>query len=80
VLWRMFGPKKDEVVVGWRNLRYKEFHIMYSSSNTISIIKSKRVRLAGHVVRMGRNRNASRILVVNPQRKRPLRGTRRKWE
>jgi hypothetical protein len=79
VLRRMFGSKWDEMVPGWRKLRYKELHIMYSSSRIIRIIKSKRVRLAEHVVRMGENMNACKILVVKPEGKSSLGKPRSRW-
>jgi hypothetical protein len=53
VLRRMFGPKRDEVTGGWRKLRNEELHDLYSSPSIIRIIKSKRVRWAGHVARIG---------------------------
>jgi hypothetical protein len=53
VLRRIFGPKRDEVTGGWRKLHDKEFHDLYSSPSIIRIIKSKRMRWAGHVARMG---------------------------
>jgi hypothetical protein len=54
VLTRILEPKRDEVTGGWRKLHNEELHTLYSPSNTIRIIKSRRVRWAGHVVRMGR--------------------------
>jgi hypothetical protein len=52
VLRRIFGPKKNEVTGGWRKL-HKELHDLYSSLRIIRIMKSKRMRWAGHVARMG---------------------------
>jgi hypothetical protein len=54
VLRRIFGPKRDEVTGEWRKLHNEELHELYSSSSIIRIIKSRRMRLAGHVARMGR--------------------------
>jgi hypothetical protein len=54
VLRRIFGPKRDEVTGEWRKLHNKELHDLYSSPSIIRIIKSRRMRLAGHVARMGR--------------------------
>jgi hypothetical protein len=54
VLRRIFGPKRDEVTGGWIKLRNEELHKFYSSPNTIRMIKSRRMRGAGHVARMGR--------------------------
>jgi hypothetical protein len=58
VLRRIFGPKRDEVTGGWRKLHNEELRDLYSSPSIIGIIKSRRMRWAGHVVRMGKNRNA----------------------
>jgi hypothetical protein len=63
VLRRIFGPKKDEVTGEWRKLHNDELHDLYSSQNIIRIIKSRRMRWAGHVARMGEKRNAYRLLV-----------------
>jgi hypothetical protein len=63
VLRRIFGPKRDEVTGDRRKLHNKELHNLYSSLNIIRMIKSRRMRWAGHVVRMGETRNAYRILV-----------------
>jgi hypothetical protein len=56
VLWRLFGPKRDEVTGGWRKLHNEELHNLYSSPSIIRIIKSRRVRSVGHVERMGKKR------------------------
>jgi hypothetical protein len=56
VLRRIFGPKRDEVMGEWRKLHNKEFHDLYSSPSIIRIIKSRRMRWAGHVARMGEKR------------------------
>jgi hypothetical protein len=53
VLRRIFGPKRDEVTVGWRKLHDDELHNLYSSPSIIRMIKSVRMRWAGHVTRMG---------------------------
>jgi hypothetical protein len=53
VLRRIFGPKRDGVTGGWRKLHNEELHDLYSSPSRIRIIKSKRMRCAGHVARMG---------------------------
>jgi hypothetical protein len=57
VLRRIFGPKRDEVRREWRKLHNEELHILYSSPNIIKQIKSSRMRWAGHVARMGGDRN-----------------------
>jgi hypothetical protein len=54
VLRRVFGPKRDEVTGEWRRLHNKELYALYSSPNIIRVIKSRRLRWAGHVARMGR--------------------------
>jgi hypothetical protein len=55
VLRRIFGPKRDEVATGdWRELHKEELHNLYSSPNIIRMIKTRRIRWAGHVARMGR--------------------------
>jgi hypothetical protein len=54
VLGRIFGLKRDEVTGEWRKLRNEELHDLYSSPSIIRIIKSKRMRWAGHGARMGR--------------------------
>jgi hypothetical protein len=58
VLRRIFGPKRDEVTGGFKKLRNKELHDLYSSPSIIRIMKSRRIRWAGHVARMGEKRNA----------------------
>jgi hypothetical protein len=55
VLRRIFGPKRDEVTGGWRKLHNEELHNLYSSRNIIRMIKSRRMRWAGHVARVGRS-------------------------
>jgi hypothetical protein len=54
VLRRIFGPERDEVTVEWRKLHNEELHDLYSSPSIIRIIKSMRMRWAGHIARMGR--------------------------
>jgi hypothetical protein len=56
VLRRIFGPKRDEVTGDWRKLHNEELHNLYSSPSIIRIIKSRRMRCAGHVARMGEKR------------------------
>jgi hypothetical protein len=75
----MFGPKRDEVAGGWRKLHNEELHNLYSSPSIIRIIKSRRMRWAGNVARMGEKRNAYSLLVGNPEGKRPLGRPRRRW-
>jgi hypothetical protein len=56
VLRRIFGPKTDEVTRDWRKLHNEELHDMYSSPNIVRVIKSRKVRWAGHVARIGERR------------------------
>ncbi|KAJ4449009.1 hypothetical protein ANN_00403 [Periplaneta americana] len=80
VLRKIFGAKRDEVTGEWRKLHNTELHALYSSSDIIRNIKSRRLRWAGHVARMGESRNAYRVLVGRPEGKRPLGRPRRRWE
>jgi hypothetical protein len=75
ILKRMFGPKRDEVTGEWRKLHNKELHTLYSSLDVIRQIKSRRLRWAGHV-----ERKLNKVLVGNPEGKRPLGRPRRRWE
>jgi hypothetical protein len=79
VFRRIFGPKRAGVTGGWRTLHNEERHNLYSSPSIIRIIKSRRMRWAGHVARMGEKRNAYRLLVGKPEGKRPLGRPRRRW-
>jgi hypothetical protein len=79
VLRRIFGPKRDEVTGGWRKLHNEELHDLYSSPSIIRIIKSRSMRWAGHVARMGEKRNVYRLLVAKPEGKRPLGRPRHRW-
>jgi hypothetical protein len=76
----IFEPKRDEVVGDWRKLHNDELHNLCCSPSTIGIIKSRRVRWAGHAARMGEKRTAYRILVGKAEGKRPLGRPRRRWE
>jgi hypothetical protein len=67
VLRGIFGPKRDEVTVDWRKLHNEELHNLYSSQSIIRVIKTRRMRWAGHVARMWEKRNAYRILVGKPR-------------
>jgi hypothetical protein len=60
---RVFGPKRDEVIGEWIKLHNEELHDIYSSPSIIRIIKSRRMRLAGHIARMGEKKNVYRLLV-----------------
>ncbi|KAJ4440235.1 hypothetical protein ANN_08374 [Periplaneta americana] len=80
VLRKIFGAKRDEVTGEWRKLHNAELHALYSSPDIIRNIKSRRLKWAGHVARMGESRNAYRVLVGRPEGKRPLGRPRRRWE
>jgi hypothetical protein len=79
VLRRIFGPKREEDG-SWRKLHNDELHSLYSSPNIVRVIKSRRMRWAGHVARMGEGRGVYRVLVGRPKGKRPLGRPRRRWE
>ncbi|KAJ4425778.1 hypothetical protein ANN_27403 [Periplaneta americana] len=80
VLRKIFVAKRDEVTGEWRKLHNTELHTLYSSREIIRNIKSRHLRWAGHVARMGESRNAYRVLVGRPEGKRPLGRPRRRWE
>jgi hypothetical protein len=80
VLRRIFGPKRDEVTGEWRRLHNKELYALYFSLNIIRVMKSRRLRWAGHVARMGERRGAYRGLVGKPEGNKPLERPRRRWE
>jgi len=63
VLRRIFGPKKDEVTGEWKKLHNEELNDLYCSPNIVRVIKSKRMRWAGHVARMGERRGVYRVLM-----------------
>jgi hypothetical protein len=79
VLRRIFGPKREEDG-SWRKLHNDELHSLYSSPNIVRVIKSRRMRWAGHVARMGKGRGVYRVLVGRPEGKIPLGRPRRRWE
>jgi hypothetical protein len=69
VLRRIFCSKRVEVTGEWRKLHSGEFHDLYSLPDIIRQIKSRRMRWAGHVTRMGEGRNLYRVLVGKPEGK-----------
>jgi hypothetical protein len=70
VLRRIFGSKRDGVTGGWRKLHNEELHNLYSSPRKFRFIKSRRMRWAGHVARMGEKRKVYRLLVGKSERER----------
>jgi hypothetical protein len=80
VLRRIFGPKRDEVTGNWRRLYNEELNYLYSSPTIILVIKSRRMRWAGLVARMGEGIGAYRSLVGRPEGRRPLGRPRHRWE
>jgi hypothetical protein len=79
VLRKIFGPKREEDG-SWRKLHNDEIHSLYSSSNIVRMIKSRRMGWAGHVARMEEGTGVYRVLVGRPKSKRPLGRPRRRWE
>ena len=69
---RVFGPKRDEVIGEWRKLLKEELRDLYSLPNIVRVVKSRRMRWAGHVAHMGVGRGVHRVLVGKPEGKRPL--------
>ena len=80
VLRRVFGPKRDEVTGEWRKLRNEELSDLYPVPNIVWVVKSRRMRWAGHMARMEEGRVVYRVLVGKPEGKRPLWRPRRRWE
>jgi len=80
VLRRVFGPKRDEVTGEWRKFHNEELSDLYSLPNILRVVKSRRMRWAGHMARMGQGRGVHRVLVGKPEGKRPLGRPRRRWE
>ena len=78
VLRRIFGPKRDGVTREWKKLHNEVVNDLYSSPNIVRVIKSRRMRWAGHVARMGEGRGVHRVLVGKPKGKRPLGRPRRR--
>jgi len=76
VLWRKFGPKKEEVTRGWKTLHGEELHNVYASPNINGAIITRRMRWSGYVARMGEIKNAYKIFVGKPEGTRPLRRPR----
>jgi hypothetical protein len=79
VLRKIIGSRREEDG-SWKKLHNDELHDLYSSLNIVRVIKSRRMRWARHVVRMGEGRGVYRVLVGRPKGKRPLGRPRHKWE
>ena len=79
VLRRIFGPRRDEVTGEWRRVRNEELNDMYSAPNIVRMIRSRRMRWAGHVALMGEERGVYSVLVGKPEGRRPLGRPRRRW-
>jgi hypothetical protein len=80
VLRKVLGPKRDEVTGEWKKLHNEELNDLYSLPYIVRVVKSRRMRWARHVARMGEDRDVYRVLVGKPEGKRPLGRPRRKWE
>ena len=79
MLGRIFGPLRDEVTGELRRLHNEELNDLYFSPSIVRAIKSRRMRWAGHVAPMGKERGVYRVLVGKPEGKRPLGRPRRRW-
>ena len=80
MLRRVFGPKRDEITAEWRKLHNEELSDLYSLPKIVRVVKSRRMRWAGHVARLGEGRRVHRVLVGRPEGKRPLGRPRLRWE
>jgi hypothetical protein len=80
VLRRIFGSKRDEVRGEWKKLYNEKLNDLYCSPNSIQLIKSRGMRWAVYVARVGERRGVYRVLVWKPEGKRPLRMPRHRWE
>jgi hypothetical protein len=78
VLRRISGPKKDEIVGGWKKLHTEELRNLHSSPNIIRLITSRGVRWAGYIARMEKEKKAYRFFMGRAEGKRPLGRPRRK--
>jgi len=80
VLRRVFGSKREQVTGEWRKLHNEELRDLYSLPNIVRVVKSRKMRWAGHVARMVEGRGVHRVLVGKPEGKRPLGRPRRRWD
>jgi hypothetical protein len=79
VLRRIFGPRRDQETREWRKLYNEELNDLYSSPNIFRVIKSRRMKWAGHLARMGERIDVYKVLVGKNEGKRPLGIPRRTW-
>jgi hypothetical protein len=75
-----FGPKRKKVTGEWSKLHNEELNDVYCSPNIVRVIKSRRMRWAGHVACIGERRGVFRVLVGKPKENRPLGRPKRRWE
>jgi len=80
VLKRIFWPKRDEVTEEWRKLHSEELNDLYPSPIIVRVIKSRRMRWAGHIEHMGERRGVYWVFMWKPEGKRPLGRPRRRCE
>jgi len=80
VLRRIFGSKRDEVTGEWRKIHNEDFNDLYFSPNIFWVIKSRIMRWAGHVARIGDMRGVYSVFAGTPEGKRPLGRPKRRWE
>ena len=76
----IFWVRRDELTGEWRKLHNEELNDLFCSQNILRVIKSRRMRWAGRVARMGEGRGVYRVLVGKPEGKRPLARPRSRWE
>jgi len=79
VLRRIFEPRRDEVTGEWKRLHNEKLNDLYSSPNIVRVIKSRRMRWAGNVARIGEKRGVYRVMVWKPEGNRPSGRPRRRW-
>ena len=75
----IFGAKRDEVTGEWKKLHNEELNDLYCSPNIVGVVKSRRMRWAEHVARMGERRGVYTVLVGQSEGKRPIGRPRRRW-